>query len=347
MWTIRCTILAFLSLTGMLAGVGCTKGSDATVTTASGASQPAEVTIGYFGNLTHAQAVLGVYSGEFASAIAPSALKTKVFNAGPSLIEALIAHQIDIGYVGPGPALNAQIRTHGEGIRILAGAASNGVLIVAGKDSGIHSMEDLKGKRLATPQVGNTQDIAAKYYLSHVLHEPDLHNVLSFDNSQQGGLMERGEIDASWAPAPWGSRLIAEAGAHLVAKEKDLKELWPGGRFVLTLVVTTPEFLKDHPDVVEKMLAVHHRWTLRLQRDARKYVPQLADALYAISQKRLPKGVLESSIENVGFLDDPLPDTLHTMAKWAHELNFAPRPANLNGLIDTRILDSIRARDAH
>src|SRR5207249_4800161 len=125
---------------------------------------------------THAQAVLGVASGDFANAVAPAKVTTKVFNAGPSLVEALLTKNLDIGYVGPGPALNAHVRTHGEGIRVISGAAANGVLIVARKDSGINTLADLKGKRVATPQHGNTQDISARHYLVAELKQSDANN---------------------------------------------------------------------------------------------------------------------------------------------------------------------------
>src|SRR5205085_6490099 len=134
---------------------GCNKGKDGATGGAEG--PPAEVRLGYFANLTHAQAVLGVSSQEFEKAVAPSKFSTKVFNAGPSLIEALFAGEIDIGYVGPGPALNAHAKSRGGGIRVIAGAAANGVLIVARKDSGVDSISQLSGTRIATPQLGTTQ----------------------------------------------------------------------------------------------------------------------------------------------------------------------------------------------
>lgn len=299
---------------------------------------PAHVRLGYFANLTHAQAVLGVSSGEFATAIKPSILETKVFNAGPSLIEAVLADEIDIGYVGPGPALNANERTFGQGIRVVSGAAANGVLIVARKDSGIQRPSDLKDKRIATPQLGNTQDIAARYYLSHTLRQSNLNNVLPIPNSEQAGMMSRGQIDAAWAPEPWASVLVAQVGAHVVVPEKDL---WPGGKFSLTLIITTPEFLKNHPEVVSEILRVHHNWTLRLQQSPQGYVPQLADALFSLTGKRLPGSVLSSAIKNVTFTDDPMPDTLRTMADWAYDLDFARRPPRIGGLIDTQLLADI------
>ncbi|HXE55371.1 MAG TPA: ABC transporter substrate-binding protein [Tepidisphaeraceae bacterium] len=297
-----------------------------------------EVRLGYFANLTHAQAVLGVSSGEFAQAIAPAQLRTQVFNAGPSLIEALLAGEIDIAYVGPGPALNAQAKTNGLGIRVIAGAASNGVIIVARPGSGIHTMADLKGRRLATPQHGNTQDLAARHYLSAVLHQENEDNILPISNAEQSGMMSRGQIDASWAPEPWGSFLVAQAGAQVIAEEKDL---WPDKQFSLTVVITTPDFLADHPDVVQKMLEVHRNWTRRLKQDPQKYLPQLDAALFSLTGKRLPKGVLQSAIARVQFTDEPSQQTFATLANWSYELEFTIQPPNLAGLFDTAILHKL------
>jgi len=298
-----------------------------------------EVRLGYFPNLTHAQAVLGVASGDFAQAIAPAKLTTKVFNAGPSLIEALLVNEIDIGYVGPGPALTAFDKSHGEGIRIIAGGAANGVVIIARKGAGVSDFKDLKGKRLATPQIGNTQDISARHYLKSVLGEQNLQNVLSIPNAEQAAMMQRGEIDAAWSPEPWGARLMAEAGGVLVGQEK---ELWPNQRFTLTVVVTTPEFLARHPDVVRKMLGVHRQWTDRLSKNPTNYLPQLEQALLALNGRKLPSGVLADAIGRVEFTDEPLEETLRTFAQWSYELEFLRQPLNSDGLVDVSILRQLQ-----
>jgi NitT/TauT family transport system substrate-binding protein len=310
------------------------------------ASQPQPVKavrLGYFANLTHAQAVLGVSSGEFAKAIGPTTLKTQVFNAGPSLIEALLAGEIDIGYVGPGPALNAQERTHGKGIRVIAGAAANGVLIVVSDASGIKSMDDLKGKRLATPQHGNTQDIAARHFVTSILKQPDASNVIPIANAEQVGMMTRNQIDAAWAPEPWGSVLLAQAGAHVVGEEKDL---WPDKEFTLTVVITTPEFLADHPDIVEKTLRVHRSWTQRLQQDPKSCETPLGDALFGLTGKRLPAGILPSALARVKFTDEPLKQTFSTLGQWSYELQFEKQPPDLSGLFDTGILRKLEQEGA-
>lgn len=302
------------------------------------APQPLEeVRIGYFANLTHAQAVLGVSSGEFAQAVAPAKLTTRVFNAGPSMVEAIFAGQIDIGYIGPGPALAAHTKSRGEGVRVIAGAAANGVLIVARKDSGIKSLADLAGRKLATPQLGNTQDISARHYVQSVLKQPT-EMILPVPNAEQASLMSRGQIDAAWSPEPWGSRLLVEAGAVKLAHEK---ELWPDQQFTLTLVVTTPEFLAKHPDVVAKMLKVHCDWTRRLNDNPEQYVTQLDDALAQLTGKRLPPAVLPMAIKNVTFTNDPLDQTLLTMAQWSYDLKFSNQPAKLDGLVDLAILRNV------
>jgi NitT/TauT family transport system substrate-binding protein len=299
-----------------------------------------EVRLGYFANVTHAQAVLGVSGGDFGRAIAPAQLKTKVFNAGPSLIEALFAGEIDIGYVGPSPALSAHAKSKGQAIRVIAGAAANGVLIVARNDSGISRLEDLAGKRLATPQLGNTQDVAAKHYLLHQLKQKDTSNVLPIANAEQATLMSRKEIDAAWVPEPWASRLIIEGHAKLIGEEKDL---WANKRFSLTLVVTTPEFLAKHPEIVEKFLTAHVRLTQWLSANPQNWAEPLDRALKDLTGKSLPPGVVSSAMKYTQFTDEPLAETLDTMNKWAYDLKLVNSPAVIPGLVDTTILTKVRA----
>jgi NitT/TauT family transport system substrate-binding protein len=322
--TVVRALLALLSLVAVLASC-------------RGGGKPGEqkVTIGYFTNLSHAQAVLATASGDFDRAVAPAKLETKLFNAGPSLVEALFAGEIDIGYVGPGPALSAFQKSGGKGIRVVAGAAANGVVVVARKGSGIQSLGDLAGKRLATPQLGNTQDISARHYLSAVLKQSDLTNVVPIENAQQAAMFERGDLDAAWVPEPWGQRLVAETGATLLAEEKDL---WPSREFLLTLVVTTPEFLAKRPEVVEAVLKAHRTWTRRLTDEPEKYQAALGDALFALGGKRLPPGVLPAALKRVRFVDDPGIDTLRTFAIWKHDLGIDRAEADIGGLVDTTAL---------
>jgi NitT/TauT family transport system substrate-binding protein len=302
---------------------------------------PERVRLGYFANLTHAQAVLGVSSGEFEKAVAPAKFETRIFNAGPSLIEALFANEIDIGYVGPSPALNAFFKTRGQGIRVVGGAASNGVVIIARKDSGIAKLEDLKGKRIATPQLANTQDIAAKHYVTAVLGQKDTDNVVPIPNAEQLGMLTRGDIDAAWAPEPWGTALLEQGGATLIAEEKDL---WPEKEFMLTVIVATPEFLQKHPDTVAAILEVSRSWTARLNSEPDKYVPQLGEALFALTSKKLPAGVLPAAIKRVKFSDEPIEGTFQTYAQWSYDLGLSRQEPKIEGLIDRSVLERMKGK---
>jgi NitT/TauT family transport system substrate-binding protein len=267
-----------------------------------------------------------------------------VFNAGPALMEALFAGEIDIAYVGPGPILNAHQKSRGEAIRVIAGAAANGVMIVARSGSGVGTVAGLARARVATPQHGNTQDIAARHYLVSHLRQRGATGVIPVANAEQAAMMQRGQIDVAWVPEPWGSRLIVEHGATLVAHEKDL---WPQQQFALTLVVTTPEFLAAHAGVVKQVLRVHCEWTDRLQEDPQRYRVQLGDALYALSGKRLPEGVLPRAVDNVQYTLDPLPETVQTIGQWSFNLGFARRPPDMTGLIDLSLLQQVQEADAH
>lgn len=329
-------LAVILSILSALCSVGgCSKAG-------AGGPPPSlpEVRLAYFANVTHAQAVLGVASGDFQNALGPIKLKTKVFNAGPELMQALNGGEVDIAYVGPGPVISAFANSHGTAVRVLAGAAADGVGIVARKDSGITSMKDLAGKRIATPQLGNTQDVSARHYVTAVLGESDANNVLPIPNSQQAGMMLRGKIDAAWTPEPWASRLIADTGAVLIGQEKNL---WPDHKFSLTVVVTTPKFLAQHPDVVEKILAVHHQWTTRLAEDPNACADQLNNALADLTGMKLPDPVIRGALDHTVFTDDAMPQTFITMAQWSADLKFIPTVPDLTGLFQTDIIHRLSA----
>lgn len=335
---------AALLLLGASIALGCDDNTGPTTVDArSGEMVPAHVRIGYFANLTHAQAVLGIASNDYAKALAPTKVSTKVLNAGPSLIEALFAGEIDVGYVGPGPALNAYARSRGHGIRVVAGGAANGVLIVARKNSGIDTLADLRGKRVATPQFANTQDIAARHYLTHELGQTEHINVIPVSNAEQAGMMAAGQIDAAWTPEPGASLLVAQAEAKVIGREKDL---WPEKNFSITVVVTTPEFLKNHPATVEKLLAAHRAWTRRLNEEPATILPQLKAALFDLTKKPFPEGVVESALSNTTFTDEPLPHTFGALAAWSYDLGYAKEKTDVSGLFDTTILHTLQSRRA-
>ena len=220
---------------------------------------PFTLRLGYFPNLTHAVALVGVARGTFKDALGPNVhLETKTFNAGPALIEALFANDIDIGYVGPNPAINGYIKSNGAALRIIAGASSGGALFVVRPDAHIHSPTDLANKKIATPQVGGTQDVALRCYLKqHGLQTTDKGGnvqIIPTDNPNILSLFQQGKIDGAWVPEPWATRLVIEGNGTVFLDERSL---WPNGEFVTTNVVVRTAFLQEHPNLVEKFLQAH------------------------------------------------------------------------------------------
>jgi sulfonate transport system substrate-binding protein len=293
------------------------------------------VHLGYFPNLTHAVALLGVERGTFQNALGPNVkLEKKTFNAGPALIEALFAGDIDIGYVGPSPAINGYVKSHGQALRIIAGAASGGALLIVRPDANIQAAKDLANKKIADPQLGGTQDVSLRYYLQqHGLQAADKGGnvqILPTDNSTILTLFKQGKIDGAWVPEPWATRLVVEGNGKVLVDERTL---WPGGKFITTNVVVRTAFLSAHPDLVNKFLQAHVdtiQYILSNPESARSMVNS---QIKLITGKALPSKEIDMAYHNLDITYDPLTSTLQESANRAFALGFlgSSRP-DLNGI---------------
>src|ERR687897_2784402 len=216
--------------------------------------------IGYFPNINHAQAVIGLGRGDFQTALGDNVeVTTQIFNAGPSAIEALFANQIDVAYIGPNPAINGYVQSNGEALRIISGAASGGAVFVVRNDSGINSSQDLANKKFSSPQLGNTQDVALRKYLLDNGYKTKENGgnieVVPAKTADIVSVMIKKDIDGAWVPEPWGARLIKEANARIFLDERDL---WPPkGQFVTGNIVARTDYLQSNPDVIKKLLTAH------------------------------------------------------------------------------------------
>ncbi|HWP85181.1 MAG TPA: ABC transporter substrate-binding protein, partial [Terriglobia bacterium] len=224
-----------------------------------GAQEPVTIRAGHFPNITHAPAVLSEANGWFAKALAPQAkVEWKIFNAGPPVIEAIFAGQLDLAYIGPNPAISGYVRSQGQALRIIAGTTSGGAALVVRGDSGIRNPGDFHGRKVASPQLGNTQDVALRTWLqSHGLTTADRGGdvwVVPVANADQITLFLRKQLDAAWAPEPWASRLVHEAGGRRLLDERTL---WPDGKFVTAHLIVSVRFLREHRDVVKKWVRAH------------------------------------------------------------------------------------------
>jgi NitT/TauT family transport system substrate-binding protein len=323
-----------------LCGCGAPTPSAATGTE----QEPASFRLGYFANVTHAQAVLGVANGMFQKALGSVPLKPVVFNAGPSAVEALFAGELDATYIGPGPTANAFIKSHGEAVRVIAGAAANGVVLVVRKDAGIAKLEDLKGKRIATPQHGNTQDISARAFVIHTLHDKPKQDggttdIQAVPNAEQLGLFKQKQLDASWAPEPWATRLVKEGDGAILDEEKNL---WPEKRFAITLLVVSKRFLDAHPKTIERLLRAHLELTALLRDKGAECEPALNAEFAKLLGKPLDPQTLHDALSRVEFTTDPLNASVQTFSDWSAELGFSSGKVDLQPLFDQTILERLK-----
>lgn len=304
---------------------------------------PVTLRMGYFANLTHAPALVGLERGFFATALGSSVtLETHTFNAGGDAVIAILSDSIDAAFVGPNPATNAFVQSHGEAVRVVAGATSGGALLVV--RPGIGSAADLKGKKIADPQLGGTQDVALRWFLKqHGLHFDaagggDV-SVLPQDNSQTLTAFRQAQIDGAWVPEPWASRLLVEGGAKVLVDERDL---WPHGEFVTTNLIVRTDFLRAHPRRVASLLEGLYESIVWLNHNPADAQVLANEAVARVTGKSLAAGVVAAAWPHMTFTLDPLPATLQQSAEHAHELGLLPN-ADVKGLYDLTLLNQVLA----
>src|SRR5580700_8551007 len=277
------------------------------------------VRVGHFPNITHAQAVIGRNNGWFDKALAPDArIDWKAFNAGPSAIEALFAGELDLVYVGPNPTITGYVRSRGEALRVIAGSVSGGAALVVRADSGIQKPEDFHGKRVASPQLGNTQDVALRNWLkAHGMKSTDKGGdvqIIPLANPDQLTLFLRKDINAAWAPEPWATRLIHEANGRLFVDERTL---WPNGQFVIGLLLVNTKFLKNHADLVKNWIRAEVELTDWINAHPVEAKKLLNQQIQAETGKALAPSVLDEAYTRMQVTYDPLHSALSTAAQQA------------------------------
>lgn len=252
------------------------------------------VRVAFFPNITHSQALVGRAQGTFDKALGKEAkVQWKKFNSGPSEIEALLAGEIDIGYIGPGPAINGYSRSHGE-LQIVAGATNQGSVLVSRKGLVIKNIQELSGKRVAVPQYGNTQDLLLRALLKKAGIKEKTRggtvDIRQVDNPDIKTLLDSGQLDAALVPEPWGSRLLKEIKANLVL---DFDRVWGEGEYPSAVVIVRTEFLKKHPDLVEKWLAAHVELTDFINKNPEESQTIVNRQLKELTKKSLGQDVLD------------------------------------------------------
>jgi NitT/TauT family transport system substrate-binding protein len=306
-------------------------------------SAPAVVRLGYFANVTHAPAIVALEQGWFAEALGPGvALEPRTFNAGPEAVEALFSQALDLAYIGPNPAINAFAQSQGQAIRIVAGATSGGAALVV--QPSIARPADLAGKKVASPQLGNTQDVALRAWLETQGLSANLEgggdvSILPQANAQTLETFRAGEIQGAWVPEPWATRLVLEGGGAVLVDERSL---WPEGKFVTTHVAVRTRFLAEHPELVAALLRAHVRAVDFTNAEPAK-AREIANAGIAkVVGRALPAAVIEGAWEKLHFTVDPIAASLRKSAEDATAVGLLD-PVELDGIYELGPLNEILA----
>lgn len=300
--------------------------------------------LGYFPNITHAQAVIGVGNGDFQKALGENVeLKTLTFNAGPSATEALLANQIDATYIGPNPTVNGYVVSDGKSVRVISGVASGGAVFIIRNDSGIESPKDFAGKKFASPQIGNTQDVALrKYLLDNGYKTKDKGGnveILPVKNPDILTLFLKKELDGAWVPEPWGEKLIKEGNGKLFVDERTL---WPNGKFVTADIVVNPEYLRNNPDVIKKFLEAHVTETQWINEHKEEALKTFNVELNKLTGQSIPEDQLQEAFSRLELTYDPLQQTLIKSADDAFEVGYLGKTKpDLGGIFDVTILNQV------
>jgi NitT/TauT family transport system substrate-binding protein len=282
------------------------------------------VRIGYMTNLTHAPAIVGVASGRIARALGVP-VESRTFRAGPRVVEALVGGAIDVGVSGPAPVVYTHAR-HGAGtLRVLSGCCSGGASFVVGRTSGIRGPEDLRGKTLATVQIGTTQDIALRKYLRGHGYEPAERGgdvtVHALDAATILAEVRRGALDGAWLPEPWATRVVLDAGAVRLIDERDL---WPNRAFPTAIVVARGDFVRARGAVAARVADAFGAEVDHAKEAPAETREQARIELGHLIGKTLPRELIDEASRWVDFSKDPLPDALETFARDASDLGLAP-----------------------
>lgn len=299
--------------------------------------------IGYFANINHIQAVIGIGNGEFQNRLGDVKLESQVFNAGPSAVEALFANRIDVAYVGPNPAINGYLKSNGQALRIIAGVSSGGAVFVIRNDSGINDVHDFTGKKFASPQIGNTQDVALRSYL--------LKN--GYKTSENGGsvtiipaktadivtMMTKKDIDGAWVPEPWGTILAKQANGKIFLDERNL---WPNGEFATALIVARTDYLNSHPDVIQKLLEAHVKETIWIKNNKDDAIKSFNEQVQKLTGKTIPNDVVSEALSRMDITYDPMKSSIDKSANDAYDLGFlGDKKPILSNIFDLTILNKV------
>ncbi|PKM95384.1 MAG: sulfate ABC transporter substrate-binding protein [Firmicutes bacterium HGW-Firmicutes-1] len=305
-------------------------------------SENLTIRVAHFPNIVHSQALVGRVEGQFQKAVGENnVIEWKAFNAGPAEIEAFFAGEVDLGYIGPGPAINGFTKSKGD-IIIIAGATDAGAILVSRKDVNMKDIKDLDGKKIAVPQFGNTQHLS----LLNLLKENGLTDsakggsveILAAANPDIKTLLDSGEIDAAFVPEPWGSRLIIEVGAKVVL---DYNKVFRDGLYTSAVVIARKEFAEKNPEIVENFLKAHIEITEYINSDLEHAKQIVNEEIKALTDKEIDPAVLDAAFDRLTVTYNPQKDSVVDFAAFSMEAGFIEKTPDYEQLFNLTYLNKV------
>ena len=294
-----------------------------------------KIRIAYFPNIGHTIPIVGMEKGFFKKSLGDDVqIETRVFDSGPQAIESLFANSIDLAYVGPGPAITGFLNSENHNVKILAGAASGGASFIVHPNSKILLASDFAGKKIAAPQIGNTQDVSLRSYLAENGLKPSDKGgsvtIYNIPNPDIYTLFVKGDIDGAWVAEPWATILEIELGGKRLFHEEDL---WPNKEFASVLLIGNVNYVEKHPQVVSNFLKAHHDTAAWINQNQVETRIVFNDFLKSHLGKSLSDDVVDIALSNLAITDNPQNDSIYSFAKKADALGYLGRNGyNLTGI---------------
>ena len=313
--------------------------------TSNDESNENKIRIAYFPNIGHAIPIVGMENGFFQNSLGDQVkIETRVFDSGPQAIESLFGNSIDLAYVGPGPAINGFLNSENHNVKILAGAASGGASFIVHPDSEINSATDFAGKKIAAPQIGNTQDVSLRNYLSEnglrTAEKGGSVIVYNIPNPDIYTLFVKGDIDGAWIPEPWATILVTELNGKRLFHEEDL---WPNQEFASVLLIANANFVEKNPESITNLLKSHHETATWINQNPIETRIIFNNFLNSHLGQALSDDIVDVALSNIVITADPLPDSVYSFAEKANALGYLGRNGyDLSGIFyyfDTNSLE--------
>jgi NitT/TauT family transport system substrate-binding protein len=325
--------VAIPALAAALTLSACSRAATPT-TTASNQGAASELRLGYFPNVTHAAALIGVDKGFFTKELGSTKLTLQTFNAGPDEVSALLGGSLDAAFIGSGPSINGFAKSSGA-LQLVAGATSGGAQLVVKSD--ITSPDGLKGKTIATPQLGNTQDVSLKAWLA----KNNLTGKVTVDNVANSEVLaefQKGDIQGAWDPEPYASQLVLTGGGKVLVDESSL---WPNGQFPTTVLIVRTEFLEQHPATVQALIKGELDAVNYAASDQAGAEAAVNDQLKQLTGKPLKQPVLDRAFSKIKLTVDPLATDFPQLTKDQVTAKIAKSIPGLTGFADLKTLNAV------